>query len=274
MSPKKEPHYFSFVNNKPNYQGPYDKEINKEIVANLNEYEKLFDNFTSEKMVGECSTSYLFLSQAAYNIKKFIPKCKIVIILRNPIDRAYSNYMHHVMLGQEKLSFEDAILSEKERKKSNWRWSYQYIGQSLYSKQVKRYINLFGRDNIKIYFFYDLKSNPLILMENVFNYLEIENCILREINIQNKTGIPKSEVVHQFLRSNNRLKDLTRPLMSKRFRGIIYKLIETINYDYNGYPNMNFNVRKKLADIFYADICDLQKLLKIDLSSWMGDCKN
>ena len=89
--------------------------MNGGIITGTDEYHSLFNDVTREKAIGECSTSYLFLSQAAANIQQAIPGCRIIMILRNPIDRTYSNYLDHVMTLNEGLTFEDALQAESER---------------------------------------------------------------------------------------------------------------------------------------------------------------
>lgn len=154
MSPVKEPYFFSFINIKPNFKGPYDQKTNeKEIICDIKEYERLFENVNNERAIGECSNSYLYFRNTAKIIKRYIPHCKIIIILRNPVERAYSHYLQHVMLGHEDQTFEVALEKEEERKKNNWRWHYHYVGQGLYYCQVKRYLNQFGKDKIAIYIY-------------------------------------------------------------------------------------------------------------------------
>ncbi len=270
MSPVKEPHFFSFIDIKPDFKGPYDQKTNeKEIISDYNEYKGLFKNVTNEKAIGECSNSYLFLKNTEQNIKKYIPHCKIIIILRNPIERAYSHYLQFVMLGQEDLTFEAAMEKEEVRKKLNWRWHYQLVGQGLYYHQVKRYLDRFGLGNVKIHLFEELKQDPEALMKKIFQFLCVDRNFTPEFDkIYNKTGLPKNLFLHKFLRQSNFIKEMTRPFTTSRVRKKIYSFLSYINYEYERNPLMNEETRRYLINIFRDDCLKLQELINIDLSVW------
>ena len=269
MSPIKEPYFFSFVNQKPNFKGPFDEKVNEEIITDLNDYKKLFANVTDEKSIGECSNSYLYLPESAVNIKRYIPKCKIIIILRNPIERAYSHYMQSVMLDHDNLNFEDAIEKEKERLNLNWRWHYQYTGQSLYYEQVKRYLDLFGKNKVKIFLFEELKKGSVKIMQEVFSFLEVDNSFVPNIDIYNATGLPKNRILHKFLRHNNVIKNITRPITPNGLRAKIFKFIESKNYSKKKISPIDISTKKMLLNKFKNDILKLQELIHIDLSEWL-----
>lgn len=269
MSPLKEPFYFSFIDAKPSFKGPYDEKTNKEIITNLSDYEKLFESVNWEKAIGECSNSYLFFRQSALNIKKTIPDCKIIMILRNPVERAYSHYLQSIMLGHENLSFKDAIKNEQVRKKENWRWHYQYVAQSLYYEQVLQYYDIFGEQKIRVFLFEELKSDALKVMKNIFEFLEVDSSFKPVIEIHNATGLPKNKILHKFLSYDNWIKDITKPFTSSKLRGKIYNLILLKNYDYKKKNKLDDELRKELNIVFKDDIMKLEKLINRDLSNWL-----
>ena len=93
------------------------------------------------------SPDYLYYYQNAVPkiLKELNTQVPIIIILRNPIDRAYSNYLHHVRGGRENLSFESALDVEAERRTANWAWGWGYVDVGLYAEQVKAYMDNFER---------------------------------------------------------------------------------------------------------------------------------
>jgi hypothetical protein len=112
-------------------------------VDTINDYESLFVDVVNHQTIGEASVPYLYYYKKTIPniIKTFCKDIKIIIILRNPVDRAYSNYMHHIRDGTEPLSFEEALMAEKEREKESWWRGYQYRDGGRYYNQVEAYIN-------------------------------------------------------------------------------------------------------------------------------------
>lgn len=270
MGTVKEPYYFSFVDEKPKFQGPFDAPVNQEIITDFQEYKQIFSGATNQKVIGESSNSYLYFKHSAENIRNTIPDCKIIILLRNPIDRAFSHYLQCRMLGQESLSFEEALDKEKEREKLNWRWHFQFTGQGMYYEQVKKYYQLFDAEDIFIGLFDDLKKDSITFMNKIFNFLGIEE-IAEEIDftVHNRSGLPKNDLVHKFLRSPGILKSLTRPFTSSKLRGKIYHFMHNMNYRFEEKPQMNPETRERLTALFKDDILRLQELIGRDLNAWI-----
>ena len=106
-------------------------------IAGEREYLQLFKEAGESKAIGEASPSYLYDEEAPYLIKEKIPKAKIIISLRDPIDRAYSQYLHFVRAGIETKPFCDALFNEL---------GDYYVQPGQYSDQVRRYLEVFGRD--------------------------------------------------------------------------------------------------------------------------------
>lgn len=272
MSEVKEPFFFSFYGKKPTFNGPHDAEFNHSVITGLADYQKLFAGAGNGKVRGECSNSYLYFSHSADNIKKHIPNCKIIIILRNPVDRAFSHYLQCKMLGQETLSFEDALAAEAEREQNNWRWHYQFTKQSLYFQQVKKYYETFHKDQIFVGLFDDLKKDTAVFFKDLLQFLNVS-----EINPQanfaahNRTGLPKSQTIHNFLRSSGKLKQLTRPFTSDKLRGKIYHFLQNHFYNYDDKPVINPETAQRLNHFFKEDILKLQQLIDRDLSHWYSE---
>ncbi len=148
MSKIKEPEYFSPNSFKMNQTLPiYDKK----------EYLALFQEIKDELAIGESSTSYLEDPESPRLIHKVVPNARIIVMLRNPIERAYSHYLIHVRYNFEKQSFHDAL--RKILKKYDPLTSNHYLHAGLYSKQILRYINTFGKKNIKILIFEEFIQN-------------------------------------------------------------------------------------------------------------------
>jgi len=269
MCPQKEPYFFSFINKNIDFKGPYDDAMKNIIVTDFEKYKSFFDNVTHQKAIGECSNSYLFFPHTAAEIKKYIPDCKIIIILRDPVERAFSHYAQHVMLGHEHLSFEEAIEREEERKKAGWRWHYQYLAQSKYYEQVKRYYELFPKENILVLLFDDLKNDPKNFLIKLLKFIDVNPSVDGiEFKIYNKTGMPKNRAVYNFLYKKNNFRKTVGLFIPKSVKISIFKLIQNLNIDYNAKPKIAEETRIQLKKYFKPDIEKLEKLLQKDLSNW------
>src|SRR4030095_6852400 len=198
MSKKKEPGYFtwpeenlSFINNGKLITKP------RFLVNHLDDYLALFEEGKDKKIRVESSTTYLFFYEKTIaNIKRIHPDpagVNIVIVLRNPVERAFSQYMHKLREAAEPLSFEEAIDTEGERKRENWHFDYQYTGRGLYFEQVKAYIENFQK--VKIYLNEDLASDPQGVVRSLEEFLEIDQVPLDFGESLNVSGEPKVEAL-------------------------------------------------------------------------------
>lgn len=165
----------------------------------LDNYLNLFIQARKEQvLVGEASTAYLSDPVSADRIHAFRPDAKIIIVLRNPVSRAYSLYNWMVQDGYEySKTFEDALALEEQRAKKeipNWYepqyyWNYQYFRSGLYSEQVQRYLKKFG-DNVLILKFEELRDNPQKTYTIVCGHLGVE-----PIEVKNAIHNPGKRVI-------------------------------------------------------------------------------
>jgi len=266
LSPVKEPEYFSFMGTTPGFIGPGSRSMNAGIITDPHDYEALFDDARDELARGECSTSYLFIPAAARNIHRAVPRCRIIIVLRNPADRAWSNYRDHVMALSEDLSFEDALAAEPRRQASNWRWGYQYAGQGYYYRQVKRYLDLFGADQVKVCLFEDLINRPGELVQELYRFLDVDDRFRPDVTVAyNPGGLPGSERLQRFYTGGHWLKRLLKPLVPARLWQPLRHWLVRKNLRQEPLAP---SVRRRLLAQFEADIQKLETLTGLDLSGW------
>jgi len=143
--------------------------------------------FKKEGICGEASPYYIFHPHAPKRIVNLIPTIKMIILLRNPVDRAYSHYNHELRLGIENLPIEDAIKQESKRldnetkkiiaDESYYSFNHQhfsYLTRGIYVEQLKKWITMFSKEQILLIKSEDFFQNPLGVTNNVFNFLELE----------------------------------------------------------------------------------------------------
>jgi len=171
----------------------------------LDQYMNLFCRATeSHKYLGEASTAYLSDPESANLIHAFNPDSKIIIMLRNPIHRAYSMYNWMVQEGYEHTrSFEDALAKEERRQQMEipnffepeYFYNYMYFSSGLYCEQIERYTNLFGEKNVYIGIFEDFVSQPALFLDSLLNFLDVER---EELSLEQPSN-PSRRVLHPYI---------------------------------------------------------------------------
>jgi hypothetical protein len=167
-------------------------------------------NESKNKITGEASVSYLRFPELAFEIKKDVPDIKIIIILRNPVDRAFSDYNYQLNHNKiETLSFEEALAQESQRPPGN----LQYKIQSTYIDLIKPYFQSFPKENILVIDFNDLIKSPKEVMDKTCAFLQISkknNWIFKPFNKLEYSTNLKSE-------TKNQLKVFFKPYNEKLF---------------------------------------------------------
>ncbi len=264
----KEPCFFTFAGEKIEYKnGKF-----AFAITSIDDYSRLYKKAQPEQITGDISTPYLFLyDKSIRNIKKFHndpESIKIIIILRNPVDRAYSQYLWRVRDGRENLSFEDAIAAEKERMEENFSFDYFYVQRGMYFKQVQAYIDNFK--SVKIVLFDDLKNKTKETLADICSFLNVD----KEFEFvkrteQNSSFLPKSALLSRLLtlESKTKFKFLSR--IPESVKATIKEQFMKMNSSRKKNVDMNPETRNKLKTIYKDDLLNLQKLIARDLSDWL-----
>ena len=258
MSSQKEPDYFS--DKAINEQGMY---YGKNRVNTLDKYESLF--VQKESVVyGEGSVSYLFYDNVAEDIKKYNPNAKIIIMLRNPIERAFSHFLMDYRLGLIRDSFENVIANKSKHKNAHLFYQ-QYIEVSKYAKQIQRYLDFFEKDNILFIDYEDFKNNVLETVDQVYNFLQISAESTADINTKYNTfSMPKNKVIrfiYSFVFIRKTFTFLFPIYLVKNIRDFLFKADKK--------PELLKETRSLLKRIFNDDIKNLEEVLSKDYSKWI-----
>jgi len=233
------------------------------------QYLELYEK-NREQTCGDVSNDYLYYYHPSIeNIKKLLgDKVKIIIILRNPVDRAYSNFLHHVREGWEQGSFEKALEFEKARCEQKWAWPYHYKQVGLYYRQVKAYLENFK--DVRVYLFEDLNHNLRQLMQDIFLFLKVDSRFEPEISKKyNVSGFPRSKLVQQLIQNRSRFNKLIKPvyeIIPKAVRMSINQGIKSLNL--KKIP-MEPSARSYLKEYFRQDIKQLNSIIANDISHWL-----
>ena len=258
MSSQKEPDYFSdkAIHEQKMYYA-------KNRVNTLDKYEALF--LQKESMVyGEGSVSYLFYDNVAEDIKKYNPNAKIIIMLRNPIERAFSHYLMDYRLGLISDSFEN-IIAKKSKHKNAHLFYQQYIEVSKYATQIQRYLDFFEKENILFIDYKDFKKNVSKTVDQVYNFLNISADFSADTNTKyNAFTIPRNKVI-RFIYSFV----FFRRILTFLFPIYLVKNIRFFLFKSDKKPELLKETRSLLRKIFHDDIKKLEKVLGKDYSKWI-----
>ena len=226
-------------------------------------YEALFAPAGDAKAVGEASVSYLFYPQTPAKIKQTIPDVKIIMILRDPIKRGFSHWLMDHRLGWCKSSYED-ILDGKAPADQQAVYYQQYVELGLYHDQVKRYLDLFGENNVKVYLQEDLFADMSAVMRDVFEFLQIDPDFKPDLDKKYNTfQSPKNSLIGKLYSSY-----WLRQLGKKLFPGSLKSKVKSLLFEKGKKPELSDALHKRLLAIYKDDIIKLEQLIERDLSKW------
>ncbi len=236
------------------------------ITTDYDAYLRLFASWNGEKAVGEASTSYLPSEVAALEIARRFPAARIIIVLRDPLARAHSEYLMHRQLGRAIGPFREAIRPELEDIERGFPGARGMVFCSLYARQVRRYLEQFPREQILFLLFEEMISNPRLVLERVFLHLGVDPEPSRHVrlNWENKSRQSRFPSLDRFLlRTGNRtrlLRAFPRPVR-RRMRALFYAAREPAPAD--------IDEQDILLKLFRDDIKATSALINRDLSQWL-----
>ena len=263
MSPRKEPHYFEGMHSEFRRPG-----LRSAPVSDLAQYRALFGGVSGERAIGEASASYLYSPRAPGLIKSSVPDARLIAILRNPADRAYSNFVYCVQVGREPLgSFAEALQAEEARTRDKWGPLWYYKQKGFYYAQVKRYFDTFGRGQVGVWLYEDLRNDPLGTLREVFRFLDIDESFVPDASMEyNPSGIPRVGRLYKGVRTlTARNPALVERVLPARVRGYVKRRF------FVKPPPFPPEVRRQLTDSYKEDILRLQELIGRELSAWLED---
>jgi hypothetical protein len=284
MSPVKEPCYFASEIRPENLAPAYLRHIRRMsrrlpqhlrkenrtrpsgwLFSEWEDYLRLFEGVQTETAIGEASVAYLWSETAAANIASRLPDAKIIFILRDPSERAFSQYLHQLTEGLTHSTFREHIekcMRNRDRKLSS---HYPHLEVGLYSRQVQRYLDLFPQNNIRIYWYEEAWRNSSWLLEDLFTFLGVDS------------NFPADTSRKQLQRQAPRFAAINYAMQQS---GIAYRLREfapswlhstaqTLLFRDGGTIRMTPTDRQYLIDYYREDIRNLASLLNRDLTSWL-----
>lgn len=269
MSRVKETNYFSYLASL--VEKEYEiKPISGWEVSTRPAYESLFVKNLRTRAIGEATPFYLYVPGVPRQIYHQIPNVKLILILRNPIDRAYSTYLKNCREGLETRPFEDAIRQELQHPGKVVRSEFYYARAGLYTQHITRYLEFFHKDQFKLIFQDDLLRSPQTLLSDLFSFLGVDATFVPDTSVRFNQAIPpllmKKNSSRIWLKSFSRQ---VRRYIPQSLYFPLLKLKYAVNKRVRSYPELSKNMQVLLRDFYEQDVQALQTFTGRDLSSWL-----
>lgn len=245
----KEPHFFSCPEVKETY-------YKTKIVDSKEAYLNLYRSTKAFKAIGDLSSSYLFTKETAKRISLFNPNSKIIIVLRNPVERAISHYLMDVNLGYIEVSL-TTVLNNKDKYKKFYQ---EYVELGFYDKQIAIYKEYFPDSQIKIILSSSLYTETEDTLKDIYSFINVSTTFKPDFNKRhNQYREPRFGFLKKMLKSDALKKAIPSGLKAK-LKPLIF------NQDAEK-PKLEAE-KQVLKDIYKNSIIKTEVLISRDLTSW------
>lgn len=266
----KEPHYFALHATGAHFQGPGDvATINRVTVADRDAYLALYPAQHDFIALGDGSVSTLYYAdRAAPEIVRVNPEMRIVIMLREPVQRAYSSYLYLRARGFEQCpDFLEAVAHEPRRKAENWHHLWHYTALSHYAHGLTVLRAAVGPDRVGLWFYDDLQADYPGTVRSVQDFLGLPVNTKQDLDVPrvNVSGTPRlaaAQSVIQAATGNELVRRTVKSLTSFRFR-------ERIRRSGLRASEISAEARADLAPRFTDDLAELATLIDGPVPGWL-----
>jgi Sulfotransferase family len=262
MSAVKETNFFAYgldASGKLLYGDP---EVHHFPIRTLRAYEDLFTDVGNAVAIGEASPIYLECPQAAGRIRERLPAARIICSLRHPVDRAYSDYQMYLLQRGRRLDPSRDLTLDSEWARPDSRW--MQIGK--YHEQLRRYLDVFPREQMHIFLFDDLKVGALQTVQNVYRFLDVDPRFVPDFDApHNIGGMPDNRVLEGLLTSRT-IRAAVEPWVPKAAANWVRRL-RTRNM--RRPPPLPPEVRAQLTRHFRDGILRTSDLIGRNLDHWL-----
>jgi len=265
MSDIKEPQYFvaqmllEKVQTNHENRVAYENYLTKGKYRTPKAYYSLFDKAEGFKIIGE-SSHYIYRPETASIIHKECPNSKILVSVRNPIDRFFSEYQLAKRTGNYSSSFEDYYIENKENIPNKSK-----LSKGFYADKINHFKSIFGAENVKVIQFDDFKNNPSVALKEILIWLKVDpNISLPIINVQ-QGGTIRNPFLAFFIK-NNGINKILKKLISNTV--IRQKMRKSVYENAVKSEKMDYDIWLDLKEYYENEIVSLEGLLNKSLNSW------
>jgi hypothetical protein len=275
QSAVKEPKFYLCDGRRPprsQQRGPGDAHSAQEWVWRRRDYEQLFDPAPAGMLRGESTPFYLYDLAAQRRIHDDVPQARLIAVIRDPIDRAYSNWMHLWSDGLEPIGdFEEAWAAEDERVAAGWApfWHYRRLG--LYGEQLAHALDLFGAQQVHVVRYRDLVDSPVQALDSVCRFLGVQTGLLTHVPRQNSKAFaldtPRTRRLARVVRAGAWAGQFVPPQWWRRVEAV---LVRSLQSGGGLRPALQPDVRARLVPAYADDNALLSRLVGRSFDDWMG----
>jgi hypothetical protein len=270
----KEPKFFLSPGVRPRGQtGPGDAHSAREWIWRQSRYEALFDGVPAGVPRGESTPFYLYDWAAPARIAQAVPEARIIVVLRDPIDRAYSNWMHLWSDGLEPIAdFEAACAAEDERIAAGFApfWHYRRLG--CYGEQLERLFGFFPKEQVCIIHYRDLVHRPQNTLDIICRFLGVEPGLDLAVPHANTRRLtrpgPRTTVLAKAMRAGAAIGAYAPPQV---WRAASRPLLSALHRDAIPRPELPVVTRRRLLAFYADDIIRLERVTRDTYSDWIAD---
>jgi hypothetical protein len=273
MSPVKETNFFE-LEGKPigtdSEEDPYNLYHYPQSINTWKAYKKLFKDAKSNQAIGEASPMYLYGERSAGHIKDKLPDVKLIAILREPVDRLYSRWLHLLRDGNESIGdFKDCL-----NKSSIWWKRNDLVTEGFYGTNLKKYTDLFPTSQLKVLLYDDFKENPEGFLKEIFEYIGVDSSFEPSLDREyNVSGKPKNPIVDNLIGTDSFLvktaKKIAPSATEQLKKGMAKQMLTSLRKKNMERPKIQKKFKLKLFnEVYLEEIEKLEKLINRDLTSW------
>ena len=268
MSSVKEPNFFAFGEGELDFRGPGAEFVNNSVNT-LAEYRSLFAEAGEALAIGEASPLYLYAEQAPRRVAETLGQVKLVAVLRNPVEQAFSHYLYARAQMIEPLdSFEAALDAEPERLAANWQPLFQYSRFPRYGEQLARFLEHFPRENLLVHLYEDFVADPDAVYRSIFAFLGVDPAFEPPMERVNMGGVPRNAGFQRFIMRPTVLSPVLRLVLPEGTRQRLRERLSGNNIERPPFPAA---VRGRLLDVLRDDIVRAADLIGRDLNGWLDE---
>ncbi len=272
LSPVKEPKFFLTDGPPPTRGGPGDVLTYREHIWQRERYEALFEAAPPGVPRGESTPLYLYDQAAMRRIHALIPEVRLIVVVRDPVERAHSNWTHLWSAGLEPVGdFVAACAEEDRRIAAGWAPFWHYTGLGRYGEQLARAFSLFGREQVLVLRYRLLIDEPVATLDRICAFLGVETGVLTEIPRENVTAHPERTLAHRVVSLGMRAGDtLGRLLPGSAATSATHRMERFLQRHRRERQPLGWEQRQVLLPRFANDIRLLETVLGEDFGDWLA----
>jgi Sulfotransferase family len=271
MSPVKEPKFFLTDGPPPSRGGPGDARTYREHIWQRADYEALFDAAPEGARRGESTPFYLYDHAAQRRIRALIPEARLIVTIRDPVERAHSNWTHLWSAGLEPIhDFVQACAAEPARVEAGWSSFWHYVGLGKYGEQLRHLYTLFDRNQVLVLRYRDIVNAPAEALDLICAFLDVKQGILTELPRENVTAHPDRTLTHRAVsRAVRAAEAVGRHLPGPVGAALTDSLEWVLQQNSRQRQPLTWTERQQVIPYFEADIRLLETVTDLDFGDWL-----